>query len=211
MSQAVMQLAQPTKLQVGGGIVLRLPEKLTWDEDEFFEFCQANRDLRIERTASGEIIIMPPTGWVTGDRNSEINMQFRQWAKGEGSGVATDSSTGFKLPNGADRSPDAAWVRRERLAQLTAEQKRKFLPLCPDFVVELMSPSDALEDVQAKLEEYLANGAQLGWLIDPDKRHVYVYRPGQPIEKLEAPEQLAGDPELPGFVLELAEIWEPSL
>jgi Uma2 family endonuclease len=211
MSQAVRQLAQQAKLQVGGGVVLRLPDELTWGEDEFFEFCQANRDLRIERTANGEIIIVPPTGGETGNRNADLTAQLYTWAKQETHGAAFDSSSGFILPNLASRAPDASWVRRERLAQLTAGQKRKFLPLCPDFVVELMSPSDTLEAVQAKLEEYIANGAQLGWLIDPDERHVYVYRPGQLVEKLEAPERLAGDPQLPGFVLELAEIWEPSL
>jgi len=212
MSQAVLQLEEQPLTQFSSSkVVLRLPAGFELSDDEFFEICQANHELRMERTAKGEIIVMPPTGWETGDRNSEINMQFRQWAKREGSGVATESSTGFKLPNGADRSPDAAWVRRGRLAQLTAEQKRKFLPLCPDFVVELLSPTDKLEDGKAKMEEYLANGAQLGWLIDPDERRVYVYRPNTPVEMLENPESVSGDPELPGFVLQLTEIWQPNL
>lgn len=154
---------------------------------------------------------MPPTGWETGERNSELTTQIRLWAKADGRGAASDSSTGFILPNKAERAPDAAWVRRERLAQLTAEQRRKFLPLCPDFAVELMSPSDKLLVVQAKMEEYIANGAQLGWLLDPDNRTVYVYRPNVPLETLENVLEVSGDPELPGFVLQLAEIWEPSI
>jgi Uma2 family endonuclease len=154
---------------------------------------------------------MPPTGWETGDQNSEINYQVRHWAKRDRNGVATDSSTGFKLPSGADRSPDAAWVRRERLAQLTAEQKRKFLPLCPDFLIELRSQNDHLDDVKAKMEEYMANGAELGWLIDPKTRRVHIYRPGAETEILENPAQVSGDPELPGFVLDLREIWEPEI
>lgn len=181
------------------------------DDDQFFEFCQRNRDLRIERSAQQEIIIMPPTGGETGTRNFELSRQFGNWAKKDNSGATFDSSTGFKLPNKAERSPDTSWIRRERLAKLTAEQKRKFIPLCPDFVVELRSPSDDLDKVKAKMDEYIANGAQLGWLIDPETRKVHVYRPNQPVEILDNPQQVSGDPELPGFVLELAEIWEPDI
>jgi Uma2 family endonuclease len=137
-------------------------------------------------------------------------MQVAAWAQVDGSGVTFDSSTGFELPSGAMRSPDVAWVRRTRLARLTAAQKERFLPLCPDFVVELLSPSDSLSMTQEKLEEYLANGAQLGWLIDPTPRRVYVYRPGAAVESLDNPMHLAGDPVLPGFALDLAPIWEPG-
>lgn len=190
---------------------LILEPPLTFTDEQFYDLCQRNRDLRFERTAEGEIIVMPPTGWETGDRNAEINMQLRHWAKTENNGVATDSSTGFRLPDGADRSPDAAWVSRERLAQLTREAKRRFLPLCPDFVIELMFPTDDLADVQAKMEEYIANGTQLGWLIEPEARRVYVYRPHTEVEILAQVAQVSGDPILPGFVLELAEIWEPNI
>jgi Uma2 family endonuclease len=188
-----------------------MPPPLMMTDEQFFLLAQHNRDLRLERTAEGDLIVMPPTGWQTGDRNAEITMQLRIWAKQDGSGVATDSSTGFKLPNRAERSPDAAWVRRERLAALTPEQKEKFLPLCPDFVLELRSPSDDLADVQAKLEEYIANGARLGWLIDPSERRVHVYRPGAQPEILEHAESVSGAPILPGFTLELKEIWEPNV
>jgi len=192
-------------------IILRLRPAIELTDDQFFALCQLNRDLRLERTAQGEIIVMPPTGGETGNRNHEINRQFGNWTKQNGTGAAFDSSTGFKLPNQADRSPDAAWVARHRLAPLTPEQKRKFLPLCPDFVIELRSPTDKLEDVQAKMEEYLENGARLGWLIDPEARRVHIYRPGLAVEVLEGVLEVSGEPELPGFVLDLRDIWEPNL
>ncbi|MBI3798530.1 MAG: Uma2 family endonuclease [Deltaproteobacteria bacterium] len=186
-------------------VYLRPVVELT--DDQFFEFCQINRDLRIERTARGELLIMPPTGWETSGDNAEITMQLRVWAKRDGTGTSTDSSGGFKLPNGATRSPDAAWITHSRLAALTAEQRKKFLPLCPDFALELRSPTDSLTALQAKMQEYLDNGARLGWLIDPEQRRVYVYRPQTPIEILENPETVSGDPVLPGFILDLREIW----
>jgi Uma2 family endonuclease len=206
MNEAVMDSPKPVE-------TLPQPVRLRLDltDEQFFEMCQVNRDLRFERTAEGEIIIMPPTGWETGDRNAEITRQLRNWSKQDEQGKASDSSAGFKLPNGADRSPDAAWVLRERLRQLTPEQRRKFLPLCPDFAIGLRSPTDDLEDTKAKMEEYIANGLRLGWLIDPQTRRVYVYRPGREVEILENPAAVAADPELPGFVLEMAEIWEPSI
>jgi Uma2 family endonuclease len=206
MSQAVLD---PPR--VAPSVTIRLPELLRWTDEQFFALCAANRDLRFERTSEGDVIVMPPTGGETGNRNQEITRQLGNWAKRGEAGAAFDSSTGFKLPNRADRSPDAAWVRRERLALLTAAEKRKFIPLCPDFAVELLSPSDDLEDVQMKMDEYIANGALLGWLIDPDHRRVYVYRPGHAVEVIEDAAQISGDPELPGFVLDLTEIWEPRL
>jgi Uma2 family endonuclease len=188
-------------------LTLRLRPVIELTEDEFFAFCQLNRDVRLERTAGGELIVMPPAGGETSDRNAEITMQLRMWAKRDRTGTAFDSSGGFRLPNGAVRSPDASWVRRERLAALTAEEREKFPPLCPDFALELRSPSDRLDVVMAKMDEYLANGAQLGWLLDPQSRRAWVYRPGAPPRELAAPDQLAGDPVLPGFVLDLREIW----
>ena len=132
------------------------------------------------------------------------------WARADGTGVTFDSSTGFELPNGATRSPDVAWVRRTRLSTLTAEQKERFLPLCPDFVIELLSPSDSLSLTQEKMDEYVATGTELGWLIDPAQRRVHVYRPGVAIEHLDRPSALHGDPILAGLVLDLAPVWEPG-
>ena len=180
-------------------------------EDEFWNFCQDNPDLRIERTAGGEIEIMPPTGAETGDSNAELCTQLRLWAKRDGLGRTFDSSTGFILPNGAERAPDASWVERSRLAALTRAQTRRFAPLCPDFVVELTSPTDRLKKVQAKMREYLENGANLGWLLDVDTRTVHVYRPGRDEERIVAPDSIAGEPPIDGFVLDLTEVWDPAL
>ena len=176
-------------------------------DDQFFEFCQLNRDMRIERNAKGGIVIMPPAGGDTGRRNAEIALQLGLWAKRDGTGTTFDSSTGFSLPDKAVRSPDAAWVSNARLALLSDEEKKRFLPLCPDFLIELRFPSDYLYDVQNKMHEYRNTGALLGWLIDPEERRVYIYRPHLPIEELEDPDEIAGGPELPGFTLDLREIW----
>ena len=173
-------------------IVLRMPPALAMDDDEFFEFCQINRDLRIERTADGEIIVMPPTGGKTGGRNFDLVVQFGIWIKRDGTGKGFDSSTGFKLPNGAERSPDASWVKLDRWEALTPSQMEKFIPLCPDFVIELRSPSDRVKNLQKKMEEYMDNGARLGWLIDPKNRRVYIYRPDGEVEQLENPATVKG-------------------
>ncbi len=191
-------------------LVLRARPVLHLSDDEFFEFCRQNPDLRIEQTGKGDWIIMAPTGGETGSRNSEVSRQFGNWARQDGTGVAFDSSTGFVLPGGARRSPDASWVLTSRLAPLTPEQKRRFLPLCPDFVVELRSPSDSLGDTQDKMAEYRDSGARLGWLLDAAERRVHVYRPGREIEILDAPKSVAGDPVLPGFVLDLGLVWDPG-
>jgi len=188
-------------------LIIRLEPVLRLTEDQFFEFCQINRDLRIERNEYGELILMPPAGGETGDQNAEIGMQLRLWAKRDGQGTTFDSSTGFRLPNESVRSPDAAWVRHSRLNALPSEQRKKFLPLCPDFVIELRSPTDSLSVLQEKMQEYLDNGAQLGWLIDPAQRRVHVYRPQASVQILENPETISGDPVLAGFVLDLREIW----
>jgi len=175
--------------------------------DAFFALCQANPTLRLERSASGEITVMPPAGFATGHRNIVLATAIQNWAARDGTGIAVDSSAGFQLPNGATRSPDVAWIRRERLANLPASATERFLPLCPDFVVELRSPHDRTATLRAKMAEYLANGAQLGWLIDPGARTVTVYRPGTRPERLQSPERLSGEPELAGLVVELADMW----
>ena len=192
-------------------VVLKLQPVINLTDEQLFQLCQLNGDWRIEYTAQGELIVMPPTGGETGSQNAEITFQVQSWTRSDQTGVAFDSSTGFKLPNGAIRSPDAAWARRSRLAVLTREEKQKFLPLCPDFVIELRSPTDNLRAAQDKMQEYLDNGAQLGWLIDPLTRRVHVYQPQRQPLILEAPSTLSGDPLLPGFVLDLQPIWGPAL
>ncbi|MBW4496930.1 MAG: Uma2 family endonuclease [Oscillatoria princeps RMCB-10] len=179
--------------------------KLT--DEQFYQLCQDNGDLRFERTATGELIIMAPAGGETGNRNGRLTQQLFNWEDTNDIGIAFDSSTGFKLPNGADRSPDAAWVALERWNALTAEQKEKFPPICPDFVVELLSPSDSLKVAQKKMQEYISNGARLGWLINRKSRQVEIYRPGEEVEVLESPATLSGEPVLAGFVLNLELIW----
>lgn len=174
---------------------------------EFYDFCQANRDLRIERLASGEVIVMPPAFSDTGNRNLKIAQQLANWADADGTGEAFDSSAGFTLPNGSTRSPDAAWIRLERWTTLTEVEQASFAPLCPDFVVELRSSSDSLSRLKEKMEEYVANGAALGWLIDRKARQVHVYRPYQAPKILVNPVTVSGDPELPGFILQMARIW----
>lgn len=172
-------------------------------DEEFFAFCQLNPKLRIERTSEGEVIIMPPAGGESGRRELEGSGSLLQWAKKDGSGVAFSPSTGFLLPNGAERSPDMAWVRRERWEALTQDERERFPPLCPDFVAEIRSRTDRLRALKEKMEEYLANGAQLGWLLDPVERKVYVYRPGADAVCLDDPETVCGDPVLPGFTLDV--------
>ena len=184
---------------------IRFAEPL--DDDALFEFCTANKDLWIERNSDGELIIMPPAGADTSRRNLRLAVQFGLWAEHDGTGVGFDSSGGFRLPNGAQRAPDLAWVSKSRWDALTPEQQRKFPPLCPEFVLELRSPSDLLQDQQAKLDEYIASGARLGWLIDPIGGRAYIYRPGRPAEVLERPLELRGDPELPGLIIDLRSFW----
>jgi Uma2 family endonuclease len=181
------------------------PEPMT--DEEFDEFCRLNADWRVERSAEGELIVMPPSGGETGIQNSHLNRHLGNWAEVDGTGEVFDSSTGFTLPNGAKLSPDSAWIRRSRWEALTPEERKKFPPLCPDFVIELRSPTDPLDTLQVKMAEYVTNGAQLGWLIDPQERKVYVYRPDAEVICMENPSQLSGDPVLPGFVLDLAKVW----
>jgi len=196
-----------TPIEPAPPLVLQLAPVINLTDDQLLELCAVNRDLRIERTSEGDLVIMPPTGGETSTGNAELTWSFVSWAKADATGVVFDSSGGFRLPNGAMRAPDVAWVRRSRWEALTPEQRRHFPPLCPDFVLELRSPSDRLADVQAKMQEYLENGAQLGWLIDPLERKLHVYRPDAPVEVLDNPQAVSGDPLLPGFVLELAKVW----
>lgn len=186
---------------------VNLKSVLELTDEQFFNLCQANRDLRFERTATGELIIMPPTGGETGNRNGRLNQQLFNWSDEDGTGIAFDSSTGFKLPNGADRSPDASWVKLERWNTLNQEQQTKFIPLCPDFVVELLSPSDSLKVTQEKMREYRDNGARLGWLINRKSRQVEIYRQGQEVEVLDSPATLSGEDVLQEFILNLEAIW----
>ncbi|HHP7244690.1 MAG TPA: Uma2 family endonuclease [Elainellaceae cyanobacterium] len=188
-------------------LTVNLPMQVAMTTVEFYEFCQANRDLRIERTATGDVIIMPPAFSETGNRNLKIVQQLANWADQDGTGETFDSSSGFTLPNGATRSPDAAWIRLERWNALTEAEKSSFAPICPDFVVELKSSSDSLSNLKAKMAEYLDNGASLGWLIDRKHRQVYVYRLGHEPEVLENPDEVSGDLELPGFSLKMARVW----
>lgn len=198
MSQVAIDSGVPFKLSV---------RRVRLTEEQFALLCQENRDLRFELTAQQELVIMPPAGSETGWRNNEMSYLLTAWTKADGTGLAFDSSAGFTLPNGAIRSPDAAWVQRDRWNALTQEQREKFAPLCPDFVVELRSRTDRLADLQEKMQEYMDNGARLGWLLDPIDTRVYIYRPGQPVEMLENPDTLSGDLVLPGFVLPVHELW----
>lgn len=176
-------------------------------EEQFFQLCANNRDLRLERNAKGELIIMPPTGGETGNRNARLTQQLMNWTDQDGTGIAFDSSTGFKLPNGANRSPDGAWIPLSRWQQLTQKEKQKFIPLCPNFVIELRSPTDKLADVQNKMQEYLDNGTELGWLINPQDQQVEIYRQNQGIEVLDQPNFLSGENVLPNFQLDLRAIF----
>lgn len=185
---------------------LELKIDIDLTDEQFFQLCQNNRDLKFERTGEGDLIIMVPTGSDTSTRNSDFNFQLHAWNRKTGLGVVFESSGGFRLPNGADRSPDASWVRREQWDALTTEQKEKFAPLCPDLVVEIRSPSDALAKLQEKMREYIDNGAGLGWLLDRKKQQVEIYRPNQEVEILQSPKTLSGEDILPRFMLDLSEI-----
>ena len=199
MSQLpTIEPSAPVRLNVQG---------LKMTDEQFAHLCQENPELRLELTTQGELIIMPPTGSKSGWRSGRSYYALTAWADEEGSGLTFDSSSGFTLPNGAKRSPDASWVKQERWNALSETQQEEFAPLCPDFVIEMRSPSDRLADLQEKMQEYTVNGAQLGWLIDPIEKRVYVYRPNQPVEVLNDPISVSGDPLLTGFVLFVRELW----
>lgn len=180
---------------------------LTVTHEEFVQLAIANRDLQLERNATGELIVMPPTGGITGNRNSDMEGQLWLWNRQAKVGKTFNSSTGFHLPNGSDRSPDAAWVRQDRWDALSPEQQEGFVCLCPDFVLELRSKTDSMKTRRAKMREYMANNARLGWLIDRKNKKVEIYRQGQDVEVLDCPTTLSGEDVLPGFVLDLTEVW----
>ena len=189
-------------------LVLQIPSSMQMTDEQFFEFCQVNRDLRIERNKFGELVIMPPTGSETGNREGNIFGPLWVWSEQDGTGITFSSSTGFKLSTGAERSPDASWIKLERWNALSSEQQRKFAPICPDFVVELKSASDRLQTLKEKMEEYMNEpGIQLGWLIDRKQRKVYIYRPGLPEECLDNPASVSGELVLPGFILNMSKVW----
>ncbi|MFO0174513.1 MAG: Uma2 family endonuclease, partial [Aphanizomenon sp.] len=184
------------------------PSSMQMTDEEFFAFCQENRDLRIERNQFGEISIMSPASSETGNREFNIAVQLGIWSEKDGTGIGFSSSTGFKLSTGAERSPDASWIKLERWNQLTPKQQKKFAPICPDFVIELRSASDNLQPLKEKMQEYMQEpGIQLGLLIDRKNRRVYIYRPGQMEECLESPDTVSCEPILPGFVLNMGKIW----
>ncbi|MEZ2232745.1 Uma2 family endonuclease [Microcoleus sp.] len=186
---------------------ITIPQTFKVTDEQFQQIAAVNRDLRLERTATGELIIMAPTGSETGNRNLDIEGQLWLWNRQTKLGVAFNSSSGFKLPNGADRSPDASWVKLERWQTLTPKEREGFAPLCPDFVVELRSKSDNMEPLREKMREYIANGARLGWLIDRKNQKVEIYRQNQDVEILDNPRTLSGEDVLPGFVLDLTDVW----
>jgi Uma2 family endonuclease len=190
---------------------LEPPMVIQWEhrmtDDEYFRFCADNPDLRIECTPEGDILIRPPVGGESSFQNNELSAELRDWARQDGRGRAFDSSVEYLLPSGAAYSPDASWILRSRLDQLSKDEKRKFLRICPDFVVELKSPSDRLSKLKDKMCEWIENGAQLGWLLDPDHRTVYVYRRGRELEQFVDPERVTGENPVDGFVLELVDIW----
>ncbi len=188
-------------------LILHTSEVLTLTDDELFRLCAANRDLRIERDSQGNLILMAPAGGETSARNSLFIADLVIWNRETRLGIAFDSNGGFVLPNGAMRAPDASWIPIERWNQLSAEQRKKFLPLCPDFVIELRSPSDRLKDLQKKMQEWMDNGCRLGWLIDPVEEKTYVYRENGGNSVVESfDETISGEDVLPGFVLELKEL-----
>ena len=188
-------------------LTLNLNPIIKLTDDQFFQLCQENENIRLERTAKGELIIMSPAGGETGSSNAGLTAQIWIWNQQKKLGKVFDSSTGFKLPNNANRAPDTSWVKLERWDALTPEQKKKFPPICPDFVVELMSPSDSLKETQDKMKEYRDNGAVLGWLINRKSRQVEIYRPNQEVEILQSPTTVSSEDILPGFVLSLESIW----
>jgi Uma2 family endonuclease len=191
----------------------RMPARLSFDsgrklsDEAYWAFCQANPDLRVERSAEGEIIIVPPAGGESSNRNWKVAAQLAVWAENDDCGEGFDSSVQFMLPDGSARSPDAAWVSKKSLKRLTPEQRKEFLRLVPEFVVEVRSPSDRLKPALEKMERWIANGVQLAWFIDGDAETVYVYRQGQPMEKLKRIQKLAGEGPVKGFTLNLRPIW----
>ncbi len=188
-------------------IPIQIPPTLRCTEAQFTELAKYNPDLRWELTAQGEVIVMPPTGSETGNYNLGLGTDIELWNRQQKAGKTFDSSTGFKLPNGAIRSPDVAWIAQARWEQLSPEQRRTFAPICPDFVLELVSPADDLATLKAKMQEYLENGCRLGWLVNPETRSVTIYRPNVPPETVTFDVVLSGEEVLPGLTLDLRHIF----
>ena len=188
-------------------LTVSFPAIAPMTREEFYRFCEANRDLHIEQTAEGEVVIMPPAFSDTGNRNFNITAYLWVWTEQDGTGLGFDSSSGFTLPNGAMRSPDVAWIKAQRWNALSDAEKSSFAPICPDFVIELRSASDRLNGLQEKMKEYIDNGVLLGWLIDRKHRNVHIYRPNKAVEIIEEPSVMKGDPELPGFSLPMTKVW----
>lgn len=187
-------------------VVMRLDTLGKLDADTFFDLAQANQDLRMELSAEGDLIVMPPAGGLTGRRNARLTRRLDEWAEKDGQGDVFDSSTGFQLPSGAVRSPDTSWVSKTKLAELNNKEMKKFPPICPEFVLELRSDTDRLSVIKEKMQEYIESGAELGWLIDPQEQRVYIYT-ADGVEELEQPQEVVGTGVLEGFRLELSEIW----
>ncbi|MBW4525631.1 MAG: Uma2 family endonuclease [Phormidium tanganyikae FI6-MK23] len=188
-------------------LVINLKPTIELTDDEFYKFCQQNPDLRIESTAEGALVVMPPTGGGSGKRNADLTTDVNLWNRQTELGAVFDSSTIFRLPNGAKRSPDVAWITNDRWNALSLEEQERFPPIAPDFVIELRSRTDDIEDLEAKMQEYMENGVQLGWLLDPFTQEVKVYRQGQSVETLQSPVTLSGETVLPGFSLDLSRVF----
>lgn len=182
-------------------------ETVNLTDEQYYQLCLKNKNLRFERNANGDLTIMPLAGDKTSNRNAGLTAQLWLWNEEKQLGIVFDSSGGFRLPNGAERSPDTSWIPLEKWKKIPQEEREKFSKLCPDFVVELMSPSDSLKTTQVKMQEYLDNGSKLGWLINRKKKRVEIYRPDREVEVLNNPSTLSGEDILPGFVLKLAKIW----
>lgn len=202
----IMNIQSPVATEIMP-IVLKMQPNIVMTDDQFFDFCQLNGDFRIERNHLGDLLIMAPTGAETDGRNFNLIVQLGIWTKQDATGVGFGSSGGFTLPNGAVRSPDAAWIKKARWEAIPLEQRKKFAPICPEFVVELRSETDSLKTLQEKMEEYISNGTELGWLLDRKQRKVFIYRPNQAVKELDNPSTLSGEDVLPGFVLDLSQIW----
>ncbi len=187
--------------------IVNLEPAIALTTEQFWQLCIANPELRLEHSAAGELIVRPLFGGITSNRNAHLICELYNWADANATGIAFGSSTGFTLPNGATRSPSAAWLRQERWDALTSDQRERFVPFCPDFVVELLSQSEDLKMTQAKMQEYIDNGARLGWLINRESKQIQIYQPNQTVEILDTPQSISGEPVLPGFRLNLDWIW----
>jgi Uma2 family endonuclease len=203
MSQVRRPKAGTRRRRETVALMVRVRSGLRVSDRAFWRLCCDNPDLRLERTARGELIVMAPAGTGSGERNADLSGQLWAWNRAVGLGHSFDSSAGYKLPNGATLSPDASWIANERWESIPPDLQEKFAPICPDFVAELMSPSDELPKARDKMREYIDQGARLGWLIDPRTGLVEIYRPGRPVEALARPRTLDGKDVLPGFVLDL--------